>query len=425
MVRSVMRFLIAAAILASSAAALGNPAPAVYTLGAPLGQVSDIDVDYSGRLIVMDSARQAVLRFGIDGQLDRLWPYDDSLQTYDYPTHGGVAVRPDGKIYVSPGYDGKTPIRLLDLDSCTCEPIDDTTWWYAKLAVAPDDGFYAIVYPTGEGVKRPNYVQAFSAEGKPGKKWDGDKWWRGITVGGDGSAYVKTDDDKWTVFSPDGKQLRTLDLADVFAPGKWQSGGMIIDRDGSLYANGYAIGPRGFQDVIVRVGSDGKLLKQFQGPEQETWPRKRFGLAAVRNGLVYATVSLGNEDTDYQIWVFTAGGQCVAKYIGPQPEINLPGAIAVQSDGSCAVQQLGSRNVLLLDPDLKPYGKIAEPYSGNVLSGPDGGYYVVDGNSLALDRQAGQEGEGTDQGQPDSGREWPLEGLRLACRMRFQWPRLG
>ena len=372
-----------------SMAVLAEPAPTVHTLGAPLGQVADIDVDSSGRLLVMDYARQAVLRFDIDGRLDRLWPYDDSLQTYNYRNGSDISVRPDDKIYVAPGYAGeKTPVRLLDMDTGTCKAIEGTNWWYGVLAAADNGGFYAIVYPTGAGEGRAYYVQAYSENGRPGKRWDAPGDWRGLSVGPDGNVYVRAKENKLTIFSPQGKQLRTIDFGSQFI----SSGRPVIDRNGDIYFRATIRGAKGFEDVIVRIGNDGKLLGQIPGPEQTgTWPYKHYGPVVVRNGLIFTTVSTGNENTNCEIRAFTPGGQCVARYISPTPEPNLPGAIAVQEDGSCAVQQLGSRNVLLLNPDLKPYGKIAEYNVGNVVAGPDGGYYVVNHTRLLLYDKAGKE----------------------------------
>lgn len=144
--------------LICSMAALAEPA--VYTLGTPLGQVADVDVDYSGRLLVMDYARQAVMRFDINGRLDSLYPYDDSIQTYNYHTGADIHVRPDYRILIAPGYaGGKVPVRLLDLDNGTCTGIAGTEWWIGVVALAGNDGFYAFLYGEGEDDRKLNYVQ--------------------------------------------------------------------------------------------------------------------------------------------------------------------------------------------------------------------------------------------------------------------------
>ena len=394
MIRHRMRCFTLALLLLCSVAALGSPAPVVYTLGAPLGQVAAIDVDHSGRLLVMDYSRQAVLRFDIDGQLDKLWPYDDSLQTYNYPTAASISVRRDGKIYVTPGYagGGKVPVRLLDIDARTCTAIEGTKWWHGVLATKKDDGFYAVMRVTGRGSAHDSCVQAYSADGRPGKRWDAPTKWRGIAVGEDGNIYIRTDENKWEVFNPQGKLLRALDIEAMVPSEKLFCRDIAFDRNGDIYASCVVVGKNGFEDAIARISKEGKLLRMIPGPEQtSTWPLRHYGSVVVRNGLVFTTVSMGNENANCEIRAFTPGGQCVARYVSPTPDINLPGAIAVQKDGSCAVQQLGCGNILLLDPELKPYGKITESNCGNVLAGPDGGYYVVNGSRLDLYDKTGKQ----------------------------------
>ena len=98
MLRTTSACFAAALTFVLSVSALAAPVPTVCTLGSPVSVIGGMDIDQCGRIVLVDASRQAVMRFDTNGRLDRIWCFDDTLQTFTYEADVQVRTRPDGRI---------------------------------------------------------------------------------------------------------------------------------------------------------------------------------------------------------------------------------------------------------------------------------------------------------------------------------------
>jgi len=373
--------------LVCSMAVLAEPAPTVYTLGTRVNSPCGMDIDQFGRIVLVDGYRQAVMRFEMDGRLDRLWYYADTRQTNPGDSWVSVSIRQDGKAYISPANGYRDPLRLLDLDNLSCcDVVPPSDYWYYTIAATADGGFYTCVHVDNPKSKTRYAMHVHSPDGKLTKEW-GCPYLADFAVTQDGRVYGSDGDaDNIVEYSPEGKLLGTFSV-----PGR--SGRIAIDANGDIYAARHLALRDRFIDQIIKISSDGKsqhVVKGYGTPGTIVFIRH----LAVHNGLLFAIVEWHTHidwELKWEIQVLTLDGQCVARYVPPAAaKYDLPGAIAVHQDGTYAVQKIAEEKALLFNADDSLVATMLGCHFGSLAPGPDGGYYAAGGIGLSLYDKTGK-----------------------------------
>lgn len=384
MVKPSMRYVLAAMLLLSSLAAHANPAPVFYTLGAPLSQPEAIAVDECGRLIVLDSARTALMRFDLNGRLDKVVADGDVITTYVPVMREGIYSVSGGRVLLGPVSGPRQQLRMVNMQTPESTDIALPDNYDFRIAAADNGEYYVqTLARTTKIGKAPAYqrqLQAFSPNGKLRTAWDCPKL-HSFSVGPNGNVYANEyGTNKIFVYTRTGKLLRTFDLKELLPPNTGNVWRVVADRNGDIYA---FLGGN-----IARISADGKTARVIChcGPRHAAFQSRTSGAYVepdftVRDGLIYVLI---RADQSSEVQVITPDGQCVAVYASPVPKLNMPGAIAIQPDGSYAVQQCGGmRHVLMFNPDDSPIGEIPIQYCGSVAACAKGGYYTA--NKYYLD----------------------------------------
>ena len=416
MLRTTSACFAAALTFVLSVSALAAPVPTVCTLGSPVSVIGGMDIDQCGRIVLVDATRQAVMRFDTNGRLDRIWCFDDTLQTFTYEADVQVRTRPDGRIYVTPAKSWVGPLRLLDIDALQCRDLAEPKDWRYRLVAARDGGFYAAGYADQCDRSKGYCMRIYSAEGKLKATWPCCETYD-FAVGPDGCVYAigfrGADANCIFVYRSDGKLLRRGPL-----PNRCTS--VSCDIDGGIYA----ASRDGSTTQIVQIGADGKtqrVIKEYADRDAAD-PGVRL---VARNGLLYVLVeyrkaaSEGYSRTrDREIQVLTIGGQCVARYVPPATKYDMPGSLAVHEDGAYAVQSVGALNAQAFGPDDKPVG---QAFSGNCCSiapGPDGGYYAAGGSSLDRYDKTGKQAKQLSKYRPADVKPYLTDNVEYIARDR-------
>ncbi|MDO8684216.1 MAG: hypothetical protein Q7N50_12115 [Armatimonadota bacterium] len=339
-----------------------GPQPPVFNLNVPLTDSHAIDVDEYGRCYLADYYRKSVMRFGVTGQLEKLW-----LEGFDYGEEKwscrDITVAPGEQVYVTPlNYNNPLVKESSPGKPKTC---------YAYYISSDEDGAYYI----GCGYRSSYNISGYSPNGELKASWEVPRI-RGIDVGPDHNIYaLQREKQSVLVYSPNGQLVREIDLTNCSPQIDLSDSNIAVDTNGDIYWR--------YIDEIVRVSSKGKLLGHWSGYA----PRTPMGGSAwirdftVRNGLIYALV--GSMNSVFEIQAFTPDGHIVARYVSRKLEINMPAAIAVQADGSYIVDQYGSNGYLFFDPREE---KISTPrfssYVSSITAASDRGYYMANGNSV-------------------------------------------
>ncbi|MDO8586710.1 MAG: NHL repeat-containing protein [Armatimonadota bacterium] len=317
--------------------------PQVYQLDTALSHPGVLGVDEYGRFYVLDSHRQSLMRFSMDGRLEKSWPegFGDSCP---WAGRDGMTVLPGERVFLAPapllenvreigpgGLDRLLPFKARTRDGRNIVAFDDGSYYSGCCA---DDH--------GE-------VFGYSADGTQCAHWD-TPFFGVMAPGPDQTIYVNAaTSGKIQVYDRHGKLIREIK--------KRFSDHIEVDTNGDLYM----LNP----DAFCRFDGDGKLIAKFKAyvppPKSPTEPRGGLALVrdvAVYNGVVYA--SFEKYPGGWEIQQFTPDGQCVARYIPPSKTLELPAAIAVQPDGTYRVEQHASQNCLIADPGKGFY--VADDY---------------------------------------------------------------
>jgi hypothetical protein len=361
--------------------ATAGPAPSVYQLSVPMATPQAVEADDFGRCYVLDHNRQCISRFTPSGEVDKLWLEDTGHScrggTYDISLVSGE------RIYLAS--DHWLPVvRRFGPDPEVIENLDGVD--PARCIAAAEDGaYYLYQSATAEGTSR---ILAYSAAGKLVRNWDTPSL-SCMNAGPDGLLYaVKSDEPRAIVYNKLGQEQRQVDLA-ALEHGFAFNLRFAIDRNGDMY---FSTGM-----YIVRLDSSGKPLARwlpYQEKDSSMPPRAGFYDVAVKNGIVYALHKPNSYNPEIQS--FTPDGQCIARYIPLKPDIELPWAVAAQSDGSYIVEQALARDVgsqiLAFDPSGRQSGEMSElaSHAWDVAPRRDGGYYIAQLDKLVRTDASGR-----------------------------------
>ncbi|GEM_PF-3094713 len=335
-----------------------GPAPAVYNLSRPFSWPQDIEVDDDGCFYVLCHARQSITKYRPDGSFDKLW-----LEDTGHPCVGGtmdMAVLSGERIYLAS--DHWLPIiRRFGPDT---NAIDDLEGVFpASCLTADEDGNYYIL---GKDTMR-----VFSAEGKLTSSWKACPAFS-MAFGPDDGIYMYSNQTV-AVYSKAGNLLRTIDLKSLPVGSSRME--IAVDDNGDIYL--------GYGGGFLRLDNAGRPLAHWR-PYVSTSANRYFGTVvdvAVNNGLVYGLLRRVNAPPEVQ--AYTPDGQCIARYVFPKLEAELPWSVVPQADGRYAVHQAqrtwGQDCVLLYGPDGKLAGSIPDHDTGvaDIEAAPGGGYYVA------------------------------------------------
>jgi sugar lactone lactonase YvrE len=193
-----------------------------------------------------------------------------------------------------------------------------------------------------------------------------------MAIGPDGSIYAMANKELGIqIYDQKGRLQREIPLASLPISSPHQCR-IAVDRNGDIY----------FTDSygIVRLDAQGRPLARWL---MYGGDRPLSGCdVAVRNGVVYVIAGyLGGE-----IQIFTPDGQCIARYVRPKLPLELPWAIAVQPDGSYAVEQAATPwpadSCLLFDAAGHQTGSIRGLMCSGFATRPAGGYYGIGYNGI-------------------------------------------
>lgn len=337
--------------------------PQTYTLGAVLSCPRRVGVDEYGRFYVLDHARRSLMRFGLKGNLEKLWPEGFD---YGYQPWGreDICVLSGERVYLCPVrgiLDNERQIGPGNLDRLV--PFKEQVPVIYSTAAFEDGSYFVSGYYRGAG-----YIYGYSADGQPKAHWTTPSIGR-ITAGPDGNIYVYSES-RIIVYSQKGDVVREIHLSD----NEWDfssmtdGGDIAVDTNGDIY--------RG----CSRFDREGKLLNKWKpwrasatGPAVESVTVRAL---AVRNGVVCAVV---HNDSGMEIQILTPGGQCVVRYVSPKPRINMPGALGVQPDGSYLVEQHSGEQAILFagEKTFTPEGWGSALQE--IATIPGQGYYLSNG----------------------------------------------
>lgn len=336
-----------------------GPAPAVYNLSRPFNWPEDIEVDDEGCFYVLCHVRQSITKFRPDGSFDKLW-----LEDTGHPCMGigmDMAVLPGERIYLASDHWLPT-IRRFGPDTNVIENLEGVD---AACIVAEEDGTYYL--------NRWFDMRVYSPDGKPKATWKVEPA-RSMAFGPDGNIYMPVyNKPTVAVYSTTGAAVRTVDLSGLpVASSLWE---IAVDTNGDIYLS--------CNQGILRLDNAGSPIA-FWRPYRGVDDRQAacsVADVAVNNGMVYCLLRWANAPPEVQ--TFTPDGQCIARYLFPKLDVELPWSIAVQPDGRYAVHQAqtswGQDSVLLFGPDGKRTGSIPDlddPSVADVAASPSGGYYV-------------------------------------------------
>jgi len=244
-----------------------------------------------------------------------------------------------------------------------------------RLVAAADDGRYCIHEDLWD--KKMFSLLTYSSDGRLQARWETPRL-ESLAIGPDGLIYAAVDGEmRVMVFDMRGELRREIDVGVL--PGSVRGThcdmqGLQLDGNGDMYFVDWG--------YIVRLDKDGKPLARWipYRPPETTREHLDFRDVAVRNGVVYGLVYTLNGPIEFQ--AFAPDGQCIARYIRPELPLELPGPIAVQTDGSYAVAQTAvvssPKGALLFDRADNPVGSIEScPHITSIVARPGGGYYVA------------------------------------------------
>lgn len=368
--------------------------PTIYTLGAPLSDPNCVGVDDAGQLYVMDHARQALMKFSLTGRLDRMWPEYPGC-----PVNGYAGNRPPDMAVISedrvifgamPPWSGGI-VRVEPSDRMLKRDVDDAKWrrdsWsymqYSQVAFESDGGFYAADQRSpSPDPKAPKFknVRHFGPSGEVKGDWSTDGDIYAISVGPEGNLYCCIiGKPSIEVYSPDGKPVRSIGVGYIDPDDKTLlPEHLAVDTNGDIY---FILAHSG---RIARVDRNGNLLARWGAYSSPGAGARRLQDICVRNGVIYALIY--DYDGGHEIQCFSPDGTCVARYVSPKREIDMPSSIAVQADGSFAVIENAKHNTLYMDTT----GKLIESAPKRAANGtdlcvvarPGGGYYVAHGYGI-------------------------------------------
>ena len=366
--------------------------PRIYQLGMPLGNCTAIDVDESGRIHVLDPGRQAVVRFNADGSLDKLWA-DGIHDSVWFRGRGGMKVSTGERLFLAPTDECRNVRRIGPGEA------DDQTFaalghgW--NLMPTGDGGYFIDVrakYDMRD--KAPIQLLRFSADGRQTGELSMEHAGASL-IGPDGLIYMNSADQALVrVYDLAGKQIRSITLPALPEEDPTRVYGITsVDRNGDLYSHS--------QDGIYRFDATGKPLALWNLYKNADDAGKPHTLQvrgmSVRNGLVYVLVmrSPTNEtpldQCTWEIHAYSPDGQCVTRYVSVRHFIDMPVSIAVEPDGTYAVNERGTGRGSILDPAGRRYD--LQPIPGTlstVVAKPGGGFMANGGATLYAFDSTGQ-----------------------------------
>lgn len=364
----------------SNYTATPGPTPTVYTLGAPIADPQAIDIDEFGRLYVIDHRRQSVMRFGLYGQLEKVWP-DEYPGTAYWPFgRMDLSVISGERLYLGPHMGSVRHIDARSMEDVVLPTPSHRNW----IAAAEDGSFYLDSYlRSGEA---PHSIARYSSDGQLLNKWSAPIF-DALEVGPDGLIYALLNRQlRVMVYTPDGKLQREISLKHIpgFRLNYTFEGAFTVDSNGDLYIIHH--------EYMYRLDPNGKIIARWRPyrADDSTSYSPFYWRIAARNGLIYAQVYNARSPVFIEFQVFTPSGQCVARYIPPKLPLTMPFAVAVHADGSYAVAQRSEisdppRGVVFFDAAGDRIGGLqGSPSVEAIAPGPDGTCYVA--HSYKLDR---------------------------------------
>ncbi len=282
--------------------------------GIALKEPKGITIDDQGNLWVVDHGNQRVVEFGPDGSAKAAvaagdlvaTSTDDKGQATSQPSAWGIAVGPDGAVYIADTWnhkvvkykDGKKVLEFGTFDTPdSSKPMEKLGAFWGPRDVTLDDK--GNIYVADTGNKR---IQVFDPTGKPLGAY-----------GGVGLEPGQFNEPTSIAFDPETGQFYVADLWNLrvqvfdrnFAPiRQWQVDGW--ESQDAPYKGYIAVGPGG--NVVVsdpaaaRVwvyAPDGKPIGTLDLPMDERGLKEPIGVAVDKDGRIYVASSGSGVVTRY------------------------------------------------------------------------------------------------------------------------------
>jgi len=294
------------------------PDQVIGTAGATEGQFNaprSVAIAPDGSFYVADSRNHRILHFTADGQLIKAWGSFSNTNSETAPAGTfnepwGVAVAPDGSVYVADTWNNRIQKFSADGEFITMWGhsglAEDMTSFYGPRGIAVDAA--GRVYITDTGNKR---VVVFEPDGTPITQFgsvgiDPGNFDEpvGIAVGKDGKVYVA---DTWNqrvqVFTPDAAGTaftpsQQIEVNAWFGQSVENKPFLAVDDAGRIYITD----PEGYRVLVFNP--DGSFLRGWGAYSAST---DGFGLPA----------GIGVDSTG-RVWVSDAGNNVLLRFVMPQ-----------------------------------------------------------------------------------------------------------